>query len=108
MYILKLNWKEYYINLNMIEAHMKATYASYLFNQSRPECLELYFEDPSQEDLDSAQAYWDSLGEELEEITSYKTKEELNEEKQQQKLSLLEKSWDEMTLEEKKIILGLE
>jgi len=77
MYEMKLEWKEHNVDLRAVEAWMKANTTGYLGN-SADSCLHLWFEEePSQEDKDAAQAYWDGLDENSDEAQSYESAADL-------------------------------
>lgn len=77
MYEMKLDWKEYSIDLRAVEVWMKANTTGYLGN-SADVCLHLWFEEePSQEDKDTIQAYWDGLDENSDEAQSYESAADL-------------------------------
>lgn len=74
---LELQWKEFNVDLEAIEAKFRADHASYVGNQASDK-LELYFnDDVTQEELDAIQAYWEAIDEESSEATGYTQKQAL-------------------------------
>lgn len=62
MFMMKLEWKQFNIDLKTLDAQLRASYPVYVGNQARQEHLELWFtEEPSQEDKDAILALWDSI-----------------------------------------------
>lgn len=78
MYSINLEWKEFNVNLQAVEAWMKANAGAHYSGNQASRTLELYFsEEPEQSVKDDVQAYWDLLAEDAEEVTSYKSQEDV-------------------------------
>lgn len=61
MYMIKLQWKDFSIDLEALNKKLKKDYPSYVGNQAHSH-LELWFsEEPSQEDQEAIQEMWDKL-----------------------------------------------
>lgn len=61
MFKIEVNWKEFNVNLDMLDKDLRALYPSYVGNQAHNH-LELWFKDqPSQADQDAIKAFWDGL-----------------------------------------------
>lgn len=79
-YSMRLDWKEFNLDLNAVEAWMRANAGEQYCGNQAHSCLELWFlEEPSQESKDAIEAYWDALTEESEEATAYESNEERQE-----------------------------
>jgi len=103
MYSIKLEWKEFNVCLEDLEAHLRAEYPNYVGNQAA-NALDLYFsEEPSEEDRQAIQDHWDEI-----DGSNYLSAEDFKQIVADTKLGLLSKSWDEMTAVERKIALNME
>lgn len=61
MHMMKLEWKEFNVDLKTLDAQLRASYPTYAGNQAHS-CLELWFtEEPSQEDKELIQLMWDEI-----------------------------------------------
>lgn len=77
MFKIELQWKEFSVNLPMLDQKLRAEHPEYAGNQAH-NILELWFtEEPSQEAKEEIVAYWEALDEESEEATSYKTQAQI-------------------------------
>lgn len=102
MFSMRFEWKESNVNLQALEAHMRAEYPNYVGNQASS-ALELYFsEELSQEDQDDIQAYWDLL-----DNTGYVTQEQISAAIASMKAGMINKTYDQLSVGEKKLLLGL-
>jgi len=71
MYSMKLEWKEFNVNLQMFETWMKAASDLYVGN-SADTALTLWFsEEPSEEVKDAVEIKWDEIDEMSEEAETY-------------------------------------
>lgn len=78
MYELKLDWKEFSINMNAAEAWLRANAGDQYRGNSADSCLHVWFEtEPSQDIKDAVSAYWDGLHDASDEATSYKSQEDM-------------------------------
>lgn len=88
MYELKLNWKEFNLCMNSIEAWLKANAGDNYRGNSADRCLHLWFDEkPSEEVLSAISSYWDGLSEESDEVSAYKTMDQIKAEKAAKKES---------------------
>lgn len=77
MYNLELPWKDFNINLNMVQSWLKENMDDSFMGVSADVNVRLYFsEEPSGSVKESILTYWADLSNESEEATSYKTKEQ--------------------------------
>lgn len=75
MYSMRLNWKEFNVDLKAMETWFKAQSEDYKGN-SADSALTLWFEnEPSDEIKEAIQEKWDGLSEESEEAVSYKSRD---------------------------------
>jgi hypothetical protein len=78
MFRMDLNWKEFNIDLRAFEAFMRPTYSPNYQGSQGSYTLELYFDtEPSQEDKDAIQAYWDGILVDSAETLSYQSKDQV-------------------------------
>lgn len=107
MYSIKLNWKEFNVDLNLVESWFRANAGEAYSGNSADSVLTLWFTaEPVQETQDAINSYWDSITAESEEATSYLPQAEITAAIEAAKTALLSKSWDEMSLPERKLVLG--
>lgn len=86
---IELKWKDFNINLSLINNKIKLDYPSYKGNQAYS-LLELWFDEVSDEEVEAIKSYWDSITEGSEEATSYKSGEQVIQEAQESKQELVE------------------
>lgn len=73
MFQINLEWKEFNIDLDVVNSHFKEAYPTYLGNQAHKH-IELWFkEEPDQATKDHVKAYWDGLTATSTEATSHKS-----------------------------------
>lgn len=106
MHSINLSWKEFNVNLLEVSTHIKATYPACL-GSSADYYLTLWFsEEPSEADKTAIQAYWDSIDEESSEATSYLPATAITDAISSLKTGMLSKEWADMSVAERKILLG--
>lgn len=106
-FCLRLDWKNFNVNLEMVEAYLKLNHSSYVANQAAAQ-LELYFSEFIDEtEQEAIVDYWDSLTEMSEEATSYVSQSDIQQAIESLKQSALLKTWDTMTIAERKIVMGM-
>jgi hypothetical protein len=88
MYKLELQWKEFNIDLQTLDAELRISYPLYIGNQAHS-VLELWFnEEPNQADKDSIQAIWDAIDSNQHPMAqSYKSAAQVKTEREVQKAS---------------------
>lgn len=78
MITVDYNWKEFNINGNLALNNIKAL-SDKIVGTSHNSKFQVHFsEQPSQEELEAINEYWDSLDEESEEAISYQSADEIN------------------------------
>lgn len=108
MYKLELQWKEYNVDLDAIDAKMRAEQENYTGSQAAS-CLELWFsEEPSQETKDAILAYWEGLSESSPEAENYRSKDSVEAAKKAAKEAAVLKLWNDMSIVERKLVSGLQ
>jgi hypothetical protein len=76
-YSMKLEWKEFNLDMNSVEAWMENNAGEHYCGNSAGSALELHFEEePSQAEKDAIAAYWAALEEESDEALVYQSKAE--------------------------------
>jgi hypothetical protein len=74
---MKLDWKEINIDMNVVEAWLRANAGEHYCGNAAHTHLDLYFsEEPSQEEKDAILAYWEALDEESDEALAYMSRED--------------------------------
>src|SRR6185369_487645 len=104
---IELQWREFNVDLEAVDAKLRAEQPSYKGNQAAS-CLELWFEElPSQEDQDVLVAWWDALTEESDEAVSYRSMAQIQEAIQTIKEGIPAKTWNTMITLERRLQMGL-
>lgn len=71
---IELAWKEFSINMDKVEAHLRANLSSAYCGNSAGAKLTLWFiAEPSEDDKAAVELYWESVHADSEEATSYQT-----------------------------------
>ncbi len=86
-FIMKLDWKEYNVDLEALQVHLKSLYPNLDGCAAGRELSLIFFEEPSQEDKDAVVALWESIDAEHEMVASYKSQAQRIEEKMAKKES---------------------
>lgn len=112
---LRLSWKEYGVDLGLAEIEIKSRCSKILGYTGHNEMILSHREDLSQEEIDSINAYWDSLSPEHDHCKNYKDRDQREahkgsrEEKiKQAKLAMVSKTWANMNAAERKLCMGLD
>lgn len=105
---LILQYKPFNISLDTVEAYMRENYPAYAGNSASNDELILWFseaisEETKQEILD----YWESIDESSAEATSYVSKHDIKQAIEAAKRAAIDKSWDQMNVVERKIVMGM-
>lgn len=96
MYKMVLSWKEFNVNLNAMEAWLRANTGDHFLgtegvgagSRTHEEGLHLHFsEEPSQDVKDEIQSHWDGIEADSEQASSYKSDADLAAEKAVMKTS---------------------
>ena len=103
MYAIKLDWKEYKVDLVKLDKELRQSYPSYVGNQAHS-YLELYFSEPiSDEQKLDIEILWECIDESHELAQSYKSTEQVKlkklAKKESAKAKLLALGLDEEELE---------
>lgn len=109
MYTIQKEWKEFNISLVNLESEMKASFPDYAGCSAHSK-LELHFsEEPSQEEKDAIDEYYESLdGSDYVSAADLKVQEkEFEDAVLAMKLALISKTWAQMSAVERKIAVGL-
>jgi hypothetical protein len=77
MFMMKMQWKSFNIDLKTVDAYMKANHSEYAGNQANS-ALELWFNsEPSDADQAAIQEYWDDLDGRSSEARNYESAEDI-------------------------------
>jgi len=102
-----LQWREFNIDLLAVDTKMRADYPTKYSGNQASSFLELYFsEEPTEEEKAAIQSYWDGLTDQSAEVLSYRTQASIKEAIDNLKMGLVNKTWDQMTVTERKIVVG--
>ncbi len=101
----QLQWKEFSVDLEAVDAKFKADYpGNYVGNQAHA-VIELYFSGEltveMEEDID---AYWDGLTIASADAVSYRSQADIKEALDTVKAGLVAKTWDAMSVLERKMV----
>lgn len=109
MFSLQLQWKEFHVSLDNLEAHLRSQYPSYLGNCAAKE-LTLYFNEDPADHKEAISAHWESLdGTDYISAQDLKAQaEEFEAAKTAAKAGLIAKTWDQMSATERKLVMNLE
>lgn len=107
MYMMKLEWKAFNVDLAALDVSLRAAYPHYAGNQAQA-YLELWFnEEPSQEAKDAIDALWAAINAEHAMAASYQSAAQLKTAADSQKASARAKlAVLGLTTEELKALLG--
>lgn len=84
---MKLDWKEYNVDLEALQIHLKDLYPDLDGCAAGRELSLIFFEEPSQEDKDAIASFWESIDAEHEMVVSYKSQAQRSEERAAKKES---------------------
>lgn len=103
-----MQWKEFNIDLEALDKRLRIEEPLYVGNQASDR-LELFFsEEPSQASKDAIQAILDGLDEESAEVISYRSQQDIQQAIQNLKQGIPAKSWNDMSVIERKIVMGID
>jgi hypothetical protein len=105
MYSIKLEWKSFNLDLQAVDAWMKANCGDNYLGNSADVALTLWFKEKPENEEDVL-AYWELLDEESDEAKSYLPADAIAKKIEELKEGMLLKSWDEMSAAERKLMLG--
>ena len=106
MFAVKLQWHSHNVNLQAVETYVKANFPNCVGNSADSVLTFWFTEVLSYEQVSAIEAYWMSLDEESVEATSYVSNEAIIEATNTLRAGLISKSWDSMSVAEKKLVLG--
>src|SRR6185369_10189261 len=102
---LELQWREFNVDLEAVDAKLRAEQPSYKGNQASGR-LELWFEElPSQEDCEALQAWWNDLTAESDEAVSYRSAAQIEAAIQSAKAGIPAKTWNQLVTVERQMVL---
>jgi len=104
---LDLAWHEFNVSLPMFNTWIKELEGNNYLGMSADSKLSVWFTNkPSTENLYEIEAKWHGLSESSEEVQSYVSQDTIRNKIEELRLGLIEKDWDDMTVAERKIVLG--
>lgn len=107
MYSHKLQWKKFPVSILDVEVWIKANCgANYVGNSAAEDLTLWYTVEPTQEMKDALEVYWASLSAESSEAANYVSVQALRAACDALKAGLASKSWDSMSIAERKLVLG--
>ena len=103
---VRLSWHNHNVDLQAVETYIKANFPNCVGN-SADSTLTFWFTNAlSDEQVSAIETYWMSLDEVSVEATSYFSNEAIIEATNALRAGLISKSWDSMSVAEKKLVLG--
>jgi len=106
MYSVKLEWHAHSINLQAAEAHIKMLFAHCVGNSAGTDLTFWFTEALTEEQEQIVRDYWAALDAASNETQSYVAGADLEAAHTALKSGLAAKTWDSMSVAERKIILG--
>lgn len=108
IYKMDMQWKEFNVDLEAVNTTLKGLYPHFAGPQGHS-ILEFWFnEEPSQEDKDAIQAYWDGLASDSAEALSYRSKDAVKAAIQSLREGIVSKEWAAMSAVERKMFMNLD
>lgn len=106
MYSVKLEWHEHNIDLQAAETHIKMLFAHCVGNSAGADLTFWFTEALTEEQEQIVRDYWASLDAASNEAQSYIAGADLEAAHAALKSGLISKNWDDMSVAERKIVLG--
>ena len=106
MFNIDLVWHPFSVNLASVETWVKANTADYDGNSSDTDLTLHFLSEPDDATKAAVVAYWEALTAESPEATSHKTGAQISAVIADLKSGLVSKSWDAMSVAERKLVLG--
>lgn len=107
MYAIKLDWKEFNVDMIAVEAWVKTNAGTNYLGNSADYGLTLWYsEEPTQTDKDAVEVYWASLDEMSAEATGYVSGADLAEAITLLRVGIPAKEWADMSVAERKLVMG--
>lgn len=108
LFSIELPWKSFNVNLQWVESYVNSlTAGPHYAGCSADTKLTLWFrESLSAEDAQEVTDYWESLTEESAEAMNYVSQDQITARIEELKADMLSKSWDEMSLAQRKILMN--
>ena len=107
MFKIELQWKDFNVSLPMIEEWVRANTTNTYDGASADYKLTLWFNSEISDNQKQAIIdYWDQIESDDLEATSYVSSEQIREAMNDLRAGLLSKSWDNMSVAERKLVLG--
>lgn len=107
-YKIEVQWKNFNLDLDAVSDTLKGLYPHYSGCQAYIH-LELWFsEEPSQEDKDAINAYWNGLESDSAEALSYRSAAAVKAAIQSLKEGIPAKEWAAMSAIERKLVMNLD
>lgn len=105
-YSIELKWHVFPVNLELLEAHLRSSYPG-CGGLSADRCLTVWFSEyPGEAECQELLDFWDALDAESEYVTTYLPAGEVAAVVETLKTGMLSKTWDQLSLAERKLILG--
>lgn len=108
MYQVDLAWKSFSLNMDAVEAWMRANAGDKYVGNSADTDLSLHFsEQPDGATIQHIQDYWDALTDQSSEATTYVPKATIAAALQAAREDAITKTWDQLSPAQRKILAGL-
>ena len=106
-YSIKLVWKSFNVNITLVDKWCKANLGSSYMGSSGDRMLSLHFsEQPSDELATKVKNYWEGVHPSISSESHYVSKNDISARIQALTAGLLSKSWDQMSVAERKLVIG--
>ena len=104
---LELQWKEFNVDLEALDAKLKVDHPSSYKGNQASSCLELWFDElPDQAAKDAIQAFWDALTAESAEAVSYRSQAQIKAALEALKADIPSKTWNQLSAPQRKVVVG--
>lgn len=106
-FTIRLVWKDFKTNLDLVHNWLKSNAGPLYTGCSGNSFFEVHFStEPDQSVVDAVNTYWNELAADGTEAKQYVSKEIVAAKTQELKDGLLAKNWDQMSLAERKLMVG--
>lgn len=107
-YMIKKEWKEFSLSLDKVKTELESLAGPQFCGLQAHAHLEIWFkEEPTQEEKELVDAYWEGLTDSSAEAAGYYSQQQYQDAIQAAKLDALTKSFDQLSVAQKKLLMGL-
>ena len=107
MFAMSFNWKAFSVNIQAVETWVRANTTNTFAGSSADTSLTLWFNSEISDNQKQAiTSYWAGITDQSAEATSYVSSDDIAEAIAALRSGMINKSWDQLTFPERKILLG--